>query len=58
METNQLQEILFDHKLWLENSEKGLRANLRDANLRDAINLFNTNGKWRCSKLQLIRKIN
>ena len=36
MEQTKLNEILRKHKLWLEDDEKGERANLQDANLQNA----------------------
>ncbi len=36
MDTKQLTEILVAHKEWLQNNSKGRRADLREANLREA----------------------
>lgn len=36
MKREELNEILWLHKLWLVNDPSGMKANLRDADLRDA----------------------
>ena len=36
MTQEKLNEVLKQHKLWLEDSSEGIRANLRGANLEDA----------------------
>src|SRR3990167_7041047 len=50
METEKLNKILSDHKLWFENNQSGIRADLQGADLQEAklkwANLQEAKLKW------------